>query len=149
RAPIRRVLRVQAHRVARQARRALRARLRRCSGRGRGAVGAPRRVFAPWTSRRRAAPGRALAHGLVGGVHWPPLPGSPRAGRDAMRAAVERSGADAKALASAGFDAIVVENFGDAPFYKDVVPPVTIAAMTACVLAAREEAPRIPIGVNV
>jgi len=66
-----------------------------------------------------------------------------------MRVAVERSGADAKALASAGFDAIVVENFGDAPFYQDVVPPVTIAAMTACVLAVREEAPRIPIGVNV
>lgn len=66
-----------------------------------------------------------------------------------MRAAVERSGADAKALANAGFDAIVVENFGDAPFYKDEVTKITIAAMTACVLAAREEAPRIPIGVNV
>ncbi len=85
----------------------------------------------------------------IGVVHLPPLPGSPRAGRGAMRAAVERAAADAKALTQAGFDAIIVENFGDAPFFKDAVPPITIAAMTACVLAAREEAPHVPIGVNV
>jgi len=86
---------------------------------------------------------------LIGVCHLPPLPGSPRARRDAMRDAVERAARDAQALARAGFDAVLVENFGDAPFFKDAVPNVTIAAMTACALAAREAAPRLALGINV
>jgi membrane complex biogenesis BtpA family protein len=86
---------------------------------------------------------------LIGVVHLPPLPGSPRAGKNAMRAAVERAASDAKALAQAGFDAIVIENFGDAPFFKDHVPAITIAAMTTCALETREAAPGLPLGVNV
>ena len=42
----------------------------------------------------------------------------------------------------------MVENFFDAPFAKSSVPPVTVAAMTAAVLAVREAA-RISVGVNV
>jgi len=38
--------------------------------------------------------------------------------------------ADARALIEAGFDGIVVENFGDHPFYPDNVEPHTVAAMT-------------------
>lgn len=86
---------------------------------------------------------------LVGVCHLPPLPGSPRATSDAMRAAVERAAHDAEVFAHAGFDAMVVENFGDAPFFKDEVPRVTVAAMTACALAAREAAPRLALGINV
>ncbi len=86
---------------------------------------------------------------LVGVCHLPPLPGSPRAGRGAMAAAIERAASDAKAFAQAGFDALVVENYGDAPFYKDDVPDVTVAAMTACALAAREAAPALALGINV
>lgn len=66
-----------------------------------------------------------------------------------MRAAVERAASDAKALEHAGFEAIVIENFGDAPFYKDGVPAITIAAMTTCALETREAAPRLPLGINV
>ena len=84
---------------------------------------------------------------LIGVCHLPPLPGSPRAG--AMREAIERAARDATALAQAGFDAILIENFGDAPFFRDDVPDVTVAAMTACALAAREAAPRLVLGVNV
>lgn len=85
---------------------------------------------------------------LVGVIHLPPLPGSPRA---RLAAAELAAGAarDARALAAAGFDAVIVENFGDAPFFKDHVPPVTIAAMTRCALAAREAAPGLALGVNV
>jgi len=86
---------------------------------------------------------------LVGVIHLPPLPGSPRAGRNAMRAATLRVASDAKALAQAGFEAIVIENFGDAPFYKDEVPAITIAAMTTCALETREAAPSLPLGINV
>ena len=84
---------------------------------------------------------------LIGVCHLPPLPGSPRAG--AMREAIERAARDATALAQAGFDAILIENFGDAPFFRDDVPDVTVAAMTACALAAREAAPRLALGVKV
>jgi len=86
---------------------------------------------------------------LIGVIHLPPLPGSPRAGKNAMRAAVERAASDAKALAQAGFEAILIENFGDAPFFKAGVPPITIAAMTTCALETREAAPNLPLGINV
>ena len=43
----------------------------------------------------------------------------------------------------------MVENFGDAPFYAGDVPNVTVAAMTRCVLAVREAADPLPVGVNV
>jgi membrane complex biogenesis BtpA family protein len=66
-----------------------------------------------------------------------------------MRAAVERAASDAKALVQAGFEAIIIENFGDAPFYKDAVPAITIAAMTTCALETREAAPNLPLGINV
>jgi membrane complex biogenesis BtpA family protein len=55
----------------------------------------------------------------------------------------------ARALAAAGYDAIIVENFGDVPFFAGKVPPVTVAAMTACALAVREAAPAVPLGINV
>lgn len=53
------------------------------------------------------------------------------------------------ARALAGYDAIIVENFGDAPFFADRVPPATVAAMTACALAVRDAAPSVRLGINV
>jgi membrane complex biogenesis BtpA family protein len=85
---------------------------------------------------------------LVGVVHLPALPGSPRA--LASLAAIARGAAeDARVLAAAGYDAVIVENFGDAPFFAARVPPVTVAAMTACALAVREAVPELALGVNV
>jgi len=85
---------------------------------------------------------------LVGVIHLPALPGSPRYGGDL--AAIAKSAArDARALADAGFEAVVIENFGDAPFEPKSVPPITVAALTRCVLAAREAAPSIALGINV
>lgn len=84
---------------------------------------------------------------LVGMVHLPPLPGSPRyaGSRSHIRG---RALADAVALEEGGFDALMVENFGDTPYYPDSVPAHTVAEMTA---VARELGIGIdcPHGVNV
>jgi membrane complex biogenesis BtpA family protein len=87
---------------------------------------------------------------LVGVIHLPPLPGSPRARADLAASDCARAAAaDARVLAEAGYDAVIVENFGDTPFFASKVPAVTVSAMTACVIAAREAAPALKMGVNV
>jgi membrane complex biogenesis BtpA family protein len=85
---------------------------------------------------------------LIGVIHAPPLPGSPRYAGDmaAILAAVAR---DAAVLARAGFDAVLLENFGDAPFARGPVGPETVAAMAVCARAVRAAAPALALGVNV
>lgn len=85
---------------------------------------------------------------LIGVIHLRPLPESPRYGGD-VAAVVSSAERDARALAEAGFDGIMVENFGDAPFVPDRVSPITVAAMTACAVAVRAAAPKVALGVNV
>src|SRR5262245_61241030 len=85
---------------------------------------------------------------LVGVIHLPALPGSPRSAmttRDAARSAA----ADAKVLADAGYDLVMLENFGDVPFFAGRVPAITVSAMTVCATAAREAAPSSALGINV
>src|SRR5206468_486654 len=53
-----------------------------------------------------------------------------------------------KMLVGAGFDAVIVENFGDAPFAADTVPPETIAVMSIVVDHVVNAVP-VPVGVNV
>lgn len=65
-----------------------------------------------------------------------------------MHAVIEAAVADARALAEAGFPALMVENFGDVPFYPDDVPPETVAAVTSAVLSVIAETD-LPVGVNV
>ena len=84
---------------------------------------------------------------LTGMVHLGPLPGSPRFAGD-FPAVLERAAADAAILQETGWDAVLVENFGDAPFYPDDAPDITTAAMTRAVAAVRERV-TIPVGVNV
>ena len=84
---------------------------------------------------------------MVGMVHLGPLPGSPRFAGDFPQV-LERAAADAAVLQETGWDAALVENFGDAPFYADDVPDITVAAMTRAVTEVRE-AVAIPVGVNV
>ena len=85
---------------------------------------------------------------LVGVIHLPALAGSPRSSLSVAECA-KLAAQDARRLADAGFDLAVLENFGDAPFFARGVPAVTVAAMTACALAAREAAPSLPLGINV
>jgi hypothetical protein len=84
---------------------------------------------------------------LIGMVHLGPLPGSPNFGGD-FESVLADAASDAATLAQAGFEAIMVENFGDAPFYPDDVPKVTVAAMTTAVNTVYR-ASRLPVGVNV
>lgn len=84
---------------------------------------------------------------LVGMVHLPPLPGSPRYSGD-MQMVVDRAVRDARTLEEAGFDAVMVENFGDSPFFSSRVPAVTIASM-ATAISAIASSIGIPFGVNV
>lgn len=84
---------------------------------------------------------------LIGMVHLGPLPGSPGFAGD-LDTVVAAAVSDAAALESAGFEALMVENFGDAPFFADDVPKATVAAMTAAV-GAVASASALPIGVNV
>ena len=61
---------------------------------------------------------------------------------------VQRAAREALVLEDAGFHALIIENFGDVPFFPTQVPPVVVACMTACAREVRR-AVDIPIGINV
>lgn len=84
--------------------------------------------------------------GIIGMVHLKALPGSP--GYCGNLDNVERDAiTDANTLLAGGVDALMVENFGDVPFQKQV-QPVTIAAMTR-IICSIVELSSAPVGVNV
>ncbi len=82
---------------------------------------------------------------IIGVVHLKPLPGSPNYSSfdDVLESALE----DAKALAEGGVDAIIVENFGDKPFLKNVGCEV-VACMSVVAWEIRKET-GLPLGINV
>jgi membrane complex biogenesis BtpA family protein len=84
---------------------------------------------------------------LVGMVHLAALPGSPRATlspREVARRAVD----EARLLADAGFDAILLENMHDAPYLAREVAPETVAAFARAACEVRA-AVSVPLGVQV
>ncbi|MDA1096500.1 MAG: BtpA/SgcQ family protein, partial [Chloroflexi bacterium] len=86
---------------------------------------------------------------LIGMVHLAPLPGSPRWG-GSVAAVIDRACQDARVLAEAGIDGIIVENFGDTPFAPGRVEAVTVAAMTVATRAVRDTvSSALSVGVNV
>src|SRR5213596_1467230 len=85
---------------------------------------------------------------IIGMVHLPPLPGSPR-WDGAMARVVASALADARALIEGGVDALLVENFGDAPFTPGRVEPATVAAMSVVAAEVRTAFPRALLGLNV
>jgi len=85
---------------------------------------------------------------IVGMVHLPPLPGSPRYGGRGLHDIVERAFRDAKALRVGGVDGLMIENFGDTPYLKANVGPETISAM-ASIAKEVMDAVEVPIGINV
>uniref|UniRef100_A0A7C2JZT3 BtpA/SgcQ family protein n=1 Tax=Schlesneria paludicola TaxID=360056 RepID=A0A7C2JZT3_9PLAN len=90
---------------------------------------------------------RDIVHPVIGMVHAPPLPGSPRYGGD--WAAVEQHVlADVAALVTGGVHGLMLENYGDTPFFPDAVPPITIASLTRLAGAIVRETP-LPLGINV
>lgn len=84
---------------------------------------------------------------LVGMVHIPPLPGAPKFSGD-FEQVCEAAIQDAQRLEAGGVDALMLENFGDAPFYPDDVPKHVVASMTRVAGEIRDSV-GLPIGVNV
>lgn len=84
---------------------------------------------------------------VIGMVHLAPLPGAPKFSGDfeRVRKAALR---DARRLEAGGVDALMLENFGDAPFYPDDVPKHVVASMTRIAADLREEV-ALPMGINV
>ena len=85
---------------------------------------------------------------LYGVIHLAALPGAPDS-RLSLDGIESRALKDARAYARAGFDGLVLENFGDAPFWPDRVGPETVAAMTRIARALRLDQPGLALGVNV
>ncbi|WP_277552570.1 BtpA/SgcQ family protein [Halobaculum limi] len=84
---------------------------------------------------------------VIGMVHLPALPGAPKFDGDRDQI-VEAATRDAERLDAGGVDAVMVENFGDAPFYPDDVPKHVVASMTRATRAVVETVD-VPVGVNV
>jgi membrane complex biogenesis BtpA family protein len=88
-----------------------------------------------------------MAPRFIGMVHLGSLPGSPGFQgefEDILAAAIR----DAAVLTETGFDAIMIENFGDSPFFSDDVPKITVAAMARTVNEIRSST-HLPLGVNI
>jgi membrane complex biogenesis BtpA family protein len=85
---------------------------------------------------------------FIGVVHLLPAPGAPRwAG--SMEALLARAAGDARALVDGGVDGLIVENYGDAPFFAERVPPETVVALALALREVRSVAGARPVGVNV
>jgi len=90
---------------------------------------------------------RRAAQPVIGMVHLAPLPGAPRFAGD-LEAVGQRAAQDAQTLRDGGVDALLIENYGDTPFYPRRVPAAVAAHMTAIAARLRERVD-LPLGVNV
>ena len=79
-------------------------------------------------------------------VHLDALPGSPGFAGDLARV-IDRALSEVEILEKAGFGAVIVENYGDLPFLKQVGPE-TVASM-AIVARQVKQAAGVPVGINV
>jgi len=84
---------------------------------------------------------------LIGMLHLPALPGSPGFFGD-LESLYDFVRRDAEALTEAGFTQLMIENFGDAPFFPDRVPRATLTHMTSLARMVRSEF-EVEIGINV
>lgn len=83
---------------------------------------------------------------LIGMVHLPPLPGSPR-GELSLDEVIDIALDEARILEDAGLDGLIVENVGDTPFFRETVPPATVAAMGVIVREVRRQTD-LAVGAN-
>jgi membrane complex biogenesis BtpA family protein len=84
---------------------------------------------------------------VIGMIHVPALPGAPRCsmGIDEISRFVLT---DSTALAEGGVDGLIIENFGDVPFFATRVPAHTIAFLSRLAFEIKTRVP-IPLGINV
>jgi membrane complex biogenesis BtpA family protein len=81
-------------------------------------------------------------------LHLPALPGAPAARLEIGRIE-DMVLAEAGLLSDAGFDAAILENLGDSPFFKDDVGPATVASVARLASRIRAELPSLALGINV
>ncbi|MCC6548392.1 BtpA/SgcQ family protein [Candidatus Sumerlaeota bacterium] len=84
---------------------------------------------------------------MIAMVHVPALPGTP-AHEPGIKSLVGRCVREAALLASAGFDALLIENMHDAPYLNGNVGPEITATMASVVAAIRREV-SCPLGVQI
>lgn len=84
---------------------------------------------------------------LIGMIHLPALPGTPRA-QLPIDAIAEHAAAEARQYRDAGFDGLLIENMHDRPYAKGAVGPEIVAAMTVAGRAVKAAA-GLPLGVQV
>src|SRR2546428_1448204 len=84
---------------------------------------------------------------VIGMLHVPALPGSPQ-NKLRLNAIIDWVLTDAEALAGGGTDGLILENFGDVPFYPRRVPPHTVAYMTTLAGEVRRRF-KLPLGINI
>ncbi len=85
---------------------------------------------------------------VIGMLHAPALPGSPRGGNPVarIRTSILR---DAEAWVTGGVSFLMLENFGDSPFFPDSVPATTVSHMAVLARDIASEFPDVSLGVNV
>lgn len=84
---------------------------------------------------------------VIGMLHAPALPGSP-AFLGNLKDLHEFVLKDAESLVAGGVDALMLENYGDLPFFPGAVPDSTVANLTALARKVRAKF-RLPLGINV
>jgi len=84
---------------------------------------------------------------LIGVVHLPRLPNTSYRGEISISSLIDKAVEDASLLVNEGFDAVLIENFGDSPYLKRVRDPLTIASMTVIVKEVVKNV-KAPVGIN-
>lgn len=87
------------------------------------------------------------SHVIIGMLHLPALPGAPLA-QKSLSEITELMVKDAIALTEGGVHGLMMENFGDVPFYPHQVPASVVAMMTAVAMEVKR-ASSLPLGINV
>ena len=83
---------------------------------------------------------------VIGMLHLPALPGAPLS-KLSLAEITDAMLRDAEALQAGGVHGLMIENFGDVPFFKTDVPKHTVAHLTA--VAAKVKARfDLPLGIN-
>jgi hypothetical protein len=84
---------------------------------------------------------------VIGMLHLPALPGAPlsKLKLPEIRDFILR---DTETLVKGGVDGLMMENFGDVPFYPGRVPAAVVEQMTTLAHAVREQT-ELPLGINV
>jgi membrane complex biogenesis BtpA family protein len=88
-----------------------------------------------------------IAKPVIGMLHLPALPGAPLATLPVAQI-LDQILRDAETLSTNGVDGLMMENFGDVPFYPTRVPAYVVAFMTAIACDVRKRFD-LPLGINV